>query len=758
MKIHNETPLKPAWTVAAIDPPSLAATWIVKGTFRLVPSEPAKEVEEGESPTGDAPYPDGPEESLKYEADFAPFKPKTDVMLVGTCHPPGGKPTSVCRISFAVGRWEKAVAVIGDRDWKRGILGSSMSEPASFRTMPIRYDRAFGGPAYPRNPIGRGHLMSLLPNVEDPVNLISSASADVEPAGFGPIPRTWEVRNTRLGSFNGAWLKERWPWFPKNFGWSHFNAAPRDQQLEGYLRGDETLRFVNLHPVHSRYESRLPGLRPQLFVVDGDGAREAPLKLDTLWVDADEEKLILVWRGSLPTKSIKLADVREIHVVQTRLEAPPETWEGLRRKAGLREAQTKEAKEKEAAKANADAAAFEAVMARFEEHAAAALQASEKEVQKAVVMVSADLASSGLPPVAPIGTMALPPLPAFPMAEFLKESAGDPVVAPIMQKLPPLEEEAAKEDEGSEQTWTRERCLAHAAAGGSFAEQNLADLDLSGADLSGRDFQGAVLTGAVLTGARLSKCDFTRADLSHAALGGADLTESVLTRADLTAAQLAETCLDGAHLERTTLAGAVLAQASLCKVRADRADFAGADLTGAALREGMFFKADFSDATLARSDFSKASLVHAQVQGAKGPGAKFAGADLSSLHAGNAPQFPGASFKEVRADGSYWEGAILEKADFTRASLIRADFDSATLVEAQLEGADLRHSVLDDSKLDRAHLKSSNLFRASFQRASLRGADLRGANLYESDGWNAVLEGALMEGANLKMTKLAGAS
>src|SRR5262245_24055125 len=131
MKICNETSLRPAWIVAAVDPARLSATWIVKGTFRLLSGGAAAPLDNGEFPCGDVP--------LKYEGDFAPFKPRTDVLVVGTCHVPGRKPTLVCPVSVRLGRWEKTIAVVGDRYWRRGIVGVTMSQPVPFTSMPIVY-------------------------------------------------------------------------------------------------------------------------------------------------------------------------------------------------------------------------------------------------------------------------------------------------------------------------------------------------------------------------------------------------------------------------------------------------------------------------------------------------------------------------------------------------------------------------------------------------------------------------------------------
>ncbi len=131
---------------------------------------------------------------------------------------------------------------------------------------------------------------------------IPSPGTKLEPAGFGALGQMWIQRFSKLGSYKGNYVKERWPWFPKDFDWSYFNAAPSDLQVNGYLKGDEKLYFENLHPVHSQYNSQLPGLRVRCFISELNDKKEKLFKevkmnLDTLWVDMESEKLVLVWRG-----------------------------------------------------------------------------------------------------------------------------------------------------------------------------------------------------------------------------------------------------------------------------------------------------------------------------------------------------------------------------------------------------------------------------------------------------------------------------
>jgi hypothetical protein len=130
----------------------------------------------------------------------------------------------------------------------------------------------------------------------------------VEPRAFGPIGRTWQPRLARAGTYDNDWLCERAPLPPADFSDRYYNAAPDDQQVEGYLRGDEEVRLTNLHPTHSYLTFFLPGLRLRAIVAsagseDGDlsgmSLREVNVNLDTLWVDADALQLALVWRARI---------------------------------------------------------------------------------------------------------------------------------------------------------------------------------------------------------------------------------------------------------------------------------------------------------------------------------------------------------------------------------------------------------------------------------------------------------------------------
>ena len=214
---------------------------------------------------GDVYVDDDVYKGLLYDSDFAYFKENADLLLKGTCYTPEGRPVPKCEVRFAVADVEKSLNVYGSRYADPGLMGNSGSAAEPFTSMPLTFENTYGGTGYKKNPVGKGRDkdesgITWWPNVVD------SDLGDKEPAGFGPINRSWSQRAGKLGSYGGDYMEKRWPWFPEDFDWGYFNAAPEDLQYDGYLVGDEKLEFENLHPTISEYRSQLPGIKPRCFL------------------------------------------------------------------------------------------------------------------------------------------------------------------------------------------------------------------------------------------------------------------------------------------------------------------------------------------------------------------------------------------------------------------------------------------------------------------------------------------------------------
>jgi hypothetical protein len=119
---------------------------------------------------------------------------------------------------------------------------------------------------------------------------------------LGPIGRNFEPRFKLAGTYDQDWFEGTFPFLPKDFDPVYHQAAPVDQQIP-YPRGGEQIILVNLFPGASRFVFRLPEL--EIPVEFADRAMNRTLVqavLDTILIEPDQRRLVLVWRASLPIK------------------------------------------------------------------------------------------------------------------------------------------------------------------------------------------------------------------------------------------------------------------------------------------------------------------------------------------------------------------------------------------------------------------------------------------------------------------------
>lgn len=765
MEILNETPFPVGLLGGRLYFPGHSLTVVVKGTFDLLPDGTVEAAEEQLHPTGDEEF-EGEDDrpvSLRYASDFAYFKPRADLLLVGRARAPGGDPVRRLPVTFQVGEREKRLQVAGDRWWSGDSVRPEATEPRPFTAMDLRYENAFGGRGYPSNPTGKGYTrvwseagyeVLPLPNVEDPGATMDAPDDVVPPAGFGPLHPAWELRASKAGSYGGAWADERWPWFPEDFDWSYFNAAPPDMQVEGYLNGDEELFLGNLDPELPRLRTRLPGRRLRCFLheIEGGGGaaarpeeddadlrggeppeeedsgrfREIPLRLDTLWVDAEERTVALVWRGHTEVKTEEFEEVEYLYVLSEALDEKPASQEEIR----IRFDRLRREYEGEIESPPKVEEPDEPVVAASD---------PEEEVAAAVEEMNASLTAAGVEPVDPDA----PPPEQSPEArhrseEMLAEYGIDDL-----------------EEEGADGALTRSDVVALVDDGESLSGRDLSEPDLSELDLTGADLSGAVLDGADLRRAVLDDADLSGATLEGADLSGASLRGCDLTEADLAGANLVEADLAGAELEDAILEGADLEGSALEGARGANAILPGADLGAVRAARSAFPAADFTGAVMREADFREAELREACLEGADATAIDLSRARLEALQAGEGADLTRAVVVEAEAAGSIWSESVLVEADFRYADLEGVEFSGADLTGANLSAAEMTGGRLAKADLTRARLIRCNLFEASLEKAVLEEADLRGSNLYGAEVRDARLNGARLDGANLKMTKLA---
>ncbi len=279
--------------------------------------------------------------------DVAIPKARGEYLINGTVYSPQGVPRPSVPVHAKVGPLDKGLYVQGDRYW----IGSDHSEPQPFTEMPLGWDRAFGGPDFERNPLGKG-LAEVevagvkarpLPNIESPKQLMDHPGRKPEPVGFGPIDISWPQRRKLAGTHDQYWLENLFPGFAKDVDWGIHNLASRDQWLEEYWSGGEEYRFDNLHPERPVIEGELPRFVARAFVSRSHelgqprpgfaehkaAARRPParlqeikLTLQTLWFFPDAERAVLIWSGSTRVSEEDGADVVQLVVAAEHPDRP----------------------------------------------------------------------------------------------------------------------------------------------------------------------------------------------------------------------------------------------------------------------------------------------------------------------------------------------------------------------------------------------------------------------------------------------------
>ncbi|AGP32397.1 DUF2169 family type VI secretion system accessory protein [Sorangium cellulosum] len=799
MLVQNLTPFLCGIKRVFRSPPRPEMSIVVRGSFVLRPGEalaPIEDPAEQASLTAEVFREDDEERrgECLYGGDFADVKRNAEVLLKARCHAPGKRPVAECTVLFGVGAWSKALRVIGRRVWTERMLGPAISEPAPFVSMPITWANAFGGPEYAMNPVGKGYRTPELPTVELPGQPIRSRADTPAPAGFGPINPGWPQRVSKVGKAYGRrYLTERAPWYADDFDVGYFHAAPDDQQLRGYLRGDEELTFQNLHPEHATLKARLPGLAVRAFVRGREGElREVPMALDTLYADLDVGRVALTWRGLSPVREDDLSDVAGVLVVAealggergaeagygARLDAFLEDPAGIRAAAppGFLEAAERQRRRDagEEVPPMPGSEGLDPISRVIQDRLGGVAAGEQQKIREAI-----ELALGGARKQAELeAAVAAASAPAPPAPVNLKPGAAPAVgLRRVMRQVLAQAAEARRSLAGRElAAEQRERLAAmeqmphdprwreldpdytppveplstgEPGPGSDLRERDLTGRDLRGADLRGADLREAILTRADLRGADLRGAKLRAAILFQADLSGADLSGADLTRANAAEARAEGARFEEAILDQIFLEGGKLRGATLLRARGEYAALRRADLSDAALGGAALARADLSESTLDRADLAGATLARTSLEGCSGAQVNLVGADLGGANLAGAA-LAGARLEDARADRSNWTGATLDGADLGFATLRGALLTRASLAGARLFGADLRHARLDRANLERADLTRANLFEADLGKARIGGARFAGASLYGAALLGAAGAGADFTGANLK--------
>ncbi len=728
-------------------------------------------------------------------------KSAAEFLVTGNAYTPDAKPQPACRVAAQAGAVRKELFVFGDRYWN----GTRATDPQPFTEMPLDWSRAFGGPDYARNPLGKGFdtvdingvKVKPLPNLEHPEQLVTHPDHKPEPTSFGIIDQMWPQRANKVGTYDDDWLKNDFPGYARDIDWTFFNLTAADQQQPSPFSGDEEYRFDNMHPTEPVVEGRLPGVLARSFVNrksgDNETFEEVPLRLTTCWFIPHAKRVFLIYQGSTNVGEYDAADVAQIviaaerhgqsrpyehyhQVLQQRLDKKRGYLYGLRDQDLAPEGISRVEKDVAITPAGRDGL----------------LQKNQRRKVEREIQQSRDaVVSQGLDPDK-YGPSPLPPEEPLPSLSELPE-----YVAKKKQEVQEMRlnaeaelkrrQEATKQAGGVDDGETSDAQNTGPKGPPAFSADAMVSELREKADKirkrgksadhidqiyrdpenlrQWKEAEEKLLEAYVISAHHQNPADAMEAEKLAAArtavvaahgrgesMAGWNLTGVDLSGLDLSGANLEGALMESARLEGTGLSGAnlkraVLAHATLRGTTLTGASLQGANLGAADLHEAQLDGADLSGVILAKARLAKVSMREALLHRANLMETVFDDTDLSGA------QMDRLSFIENDLRGVRLAGASLKNCNFIKTDIRGVDFSGADLGEATLIGVRaagtrfhkssmVKTRFIDNSDLDHAGLAECNLTEANLRGACLLGCDLSGAVADRADFSECDLRGA----------------
>ncbi len=250
---------------------------------------------------------------VKSPAELVDDKPGTDVALVGTAHPPRGKPVEKAMAWVQAAELRKVVTIYGPRRYVADWSGVVPGPPGQLGETPLRFDHCYGGvdhrdPSHasePWNPAGRGFAV-------DPKTLIGREAPALEPINdlrggpaahashgcFAPIPETFEPRRSRAGTHDPAWARTRAPIRPRDFDVAHNSWAMPELRSSTPLAADAPFEVAGVL-AEGIWRFKLPVYAMAFESTLGDETRKHPTHLDSVLIDADRRVVEQTYRTSI---------------------------------------------------------------------------------------------------------------------------------------------------------------------------------------------------------------------------------------------------------------------------------------------------------------------------------------------------------------------------------------------------------------------------------------------------------------------------
>jgi len=281
----------------------LQAVVVMKATYDTLPT--------GETRLADTQLPlhleDESTDFGTIETEIVPAKAWCDLAVLGHARSRSPKrPIKRMQVSLRIGKFTRSVLVTGDRVWERVLGRLRPSEPVPFTELPITYARAYGGAArhpqedveagYFANPHGRGYVLRRddvvgkpLPNVEEIDQPVRTWQDRPLPAGMAPLERSSVLRGQRGITVD---LEKQ---MTRVDAAAFCSSHPR-MCLPSYPHGEAgELGGVSFD---GAWRFRLPSFHYEIRIDLGGARYRLPLTPDTVYLRADERRIVVVARGA----------------------------------------------------------------------------------------------------------------------------------------------------------------------------------------------------------------------------------------------------------------------------------------------------------------------------------------------------------------------------------------------------------------------------------------------------------------------------
>lgn len=695
---------------------------------------------------------------------------------------PFGSATEKMAIHAQLGQLEKTLYVFGNRHWEQGLTGWKISEPQPFFEMPVDLEHAFSPTSTPLqvgSPLPNIELPSQL--IHSPTDCPTAATFRALAVGapekqrwLGRVDEAWQQQHfpwlpidTDPHWFDGVPADQTQPaYWQGNENWSVTGMNAEQHTVSGTLPA--------LRP-------RLLVQQLSTDGVNATRISEARLDLDTVWLFPNEQRVLLWYRAAVSVAREDAVDVSALAIFTEYGSSSPSTLEQLEAKWLELEPIQDEAAETlpppAVAALSAEAIAFQEslitdIQNTFNTEISAVNQtldsmntqvgihipqiepvdlsatdvsalnvtstldtnAFEQQLRHEIdnaIQQGIDQADEALEKLA--HQLNLDPQEFKNLIQAAKNAPNSTpdniqallAQAPISEELRQSILSQIEQAERQEQSIKKQLDAHTPILNVSFQKGTLNNADFSGAILNGCDFSQAELTGANFTGAQVMHCNFNGAQLTASTWTGADISHSdfscvVLNNANMTQttfsmcqfhqSQMQALCLSHSTFDQCVLNKAVLRQAELSSVTVMQSQFHQTDLT----------QVHWPDARVSmQSDFSRALLTLANLQGA-------------SLQDST---FTGANFSECNLSDAFIKNCVLDQSHGSFLIAKNASLQDTSLCDIQWRGV--------------------NLMRAAFVHCVLTDSDLRNSNLFEVEARTAKINRVFLEGALLTRSVLA---